>query len=90
MTRDRLNFNTLNNNFPEQKTFLGDARNLNLIEDESIDLLILSHVMEHFTNPIEEMIEVIKKVTINKYLLIEVPGIFYMDKVYLYPILIDW
>jgi len=63
----------------------GDYKNQ--IEDESIDLLILSHVMEHFTNPIEEMIEVIKKVTINKYLLIEVPGIFYMDKVYLYPIL---
>ncbi|MDN5327888.1 MAG: hypothetical protein PWP03_526 [Candidatus Woesearchaeota archaeon] len=39
LTRDRLNFNTLNNNFPEQKTFLGDARNLNLIEDESIDLI---------------------------------------------------
>jgi SAM-dependent methyltransferase len=57
------------------------------IDNNSIDLLILSHVMEHFTNPIEEMIEVIKKVKINKYLLIEVPGIFYMDKVYLNPIL---
>ena len=39
LTRDRLSFNILNNNFPEQKTFLGDARNLNLIEDESIDLI---------------------------------------------------
>ena len=39
LTRDRLSFNILNNNFPEQKTFLGDARNLNLIKDESIDLI---------------------------------------------------
>ncbi len=39
LTRDRLNFHTLNDNFPEQKTYVGDARNLNLIEDESIDLI---------------------------------------------------
>ncbi len=39
LTRDRLNFNKLNANFPEQKTFLGDARNLDFIEDESIDLI---------------------------------------------------
>ncbi|MEM4326003.1 MAG: DNA methyltransferase, partial [Candidatus Pacearchaeota archaeon] len=38
LTRDRLNFNALDK-FPEQKTFLGDARNLNLIKDESIDLI---------------------------------------------------
>lgn len=57
------------------------------IEDDSVDLLILSHVMEHFTNPINEMIEVINKVKTNKYLLVEVPGIFFMNKVYLNPIL---
>ncbi|MEM0135364.1 MAG: DNA methyltransferase [Thermoplasmatales archaeon] len=39
LTRDRLNFHTLNNNFFEQKTYLGDARSLDLIEDESIDLI---------------------------------------------------
>ncbi|MHA1677554.1 MAG: DNA methyltransferase [Promethearchaeota archaeon] len=40
LTRDRLNFNTLAK-LPksEIKTFVGDARNLNLIEDESIDLI---------------------------------------------------
>ena len=56
------------------------------IKNESIDLLILSHVMEHFTKPIEEIVEIIKKVKADKYLLIEVPGIFYMDKPYLNPI----
>lgn len=39
LTRDRLNFNTLNNNFLEQKTYLGDARKLDFIKDESIDLI---------------------------------------------------
>jgi len=38
VTRDRLNFNTLGK-FPVQRTYLGDARNLNLIGDESIDLI---------------------------------------------------
>jgi DNA modification methylase len=43
LTLDRLNFeyNTLDPNFPkvEIKTYVGDARNLNLIQDESIDLI---------------------------------------------------
>lgn len=39
VTRDRLNFNTLKNDFQEQKTFLGDARNLDNIKDESVDLI---------------------------------------------------
>lgn len=43
ITIDRLNFNysTLNPKFPKtiQKTYVGDARNLNLIDDESIDLI---------------------------------------------------
>lgn len=40
VTRDRLNFNTLAK-LPksEIKTYIGDARNLNLIKDESIDLI---------------------------------------------------
>lgn len=38
ITRDRLNFNSLGK-FPEQKTYVGDARNLNLIADNSIDLI---------------------------------------------------
>lgn len=43
LTLDRLNFNytPLDPNFPKVtiKTYVGDARNLNLIEDESIDLI---------------------------------------------------
>ena len=41
LTRDRLNFDytTLNPKKTIQRTFIGDARNLNLIDDESIDLI---------------------------------------------------
>ena len=39
LTRDRLNFSTLDNKFLEQKTYLGDARKLDFIKDESIDLI---------------------------------------------------
>jgi len=39
LTRDRLHFRTLEDNFPEQKTFLGDARNLDFIKDQSVDLI---------------------------------------------------
>jgi len=40
VTRDRLNFNTLAKlPHSEIKTYVGDARNLNLIKDESIDLI---------------------------------------------------
>ena len=63
----------------------GDYKNT--IQDNSTDLLILSHVMEHFTNPIKEMVEVIKKINHDKYLLVEVPGIFFIKKIYFDPIL---
>lgn len=46
------------------------------VKDESVDLFILSHVMEHFPNPIQEMIRVIRKVRKGGYIFIEVPGIF--------------
>lgn len=43
LTRDRLNFdyNPLNSDFPktEQRTFLGDARNLDKIKKETVDLI---------------------------------------------------
>ncbi len=39
LTRDRLNFHTLGDDFPEQRTFLGDARKLDFIKSESIDLI---------------------------------------------------
>ena len=40
------------------------------------DLLILSHVVEHFLDPKRELTEHIGRVKPGKYLLIEVPGVF--------------
>lgn len=40
ITMDRLNFNNSENNLIEPEIFNGDARNLNEIEDESIDLIM--------------------------------------------------
>lgn len=42
----------------------------------SPDLLILSHVVEHFLDPKRELTKYIEKVKAGKFLLIEVPGIF--------------
>jgi len=53
----------------------------------SQDLIILSHVMEHFNNPIELLNKILQHVAPEKYLLIEVPGIFYIPKNYFNPIL---
>ncbi len=40
LTRDRLNFSSLNEkSISKQETYLGDARNLNLIKNESIELI---------------------------------------------------
>ena len=57
------------------------------VSDESCDLLIMSHVFEHFLHPLYELRRLIRKVRINKFLYIEVPGIFNIDKVYKSPIL---
>ena len=42
---------------------------------ESQDLVILSHVLEHIAKPIEFLIEVIKLININKYLIVEIPSV---------------
>jgi len=39
LTRDRLQFSSLNDNFLEQKTYVGDARRMNFLKDDSIDLI---------------------------------------------------
>ena len=39
ITKDRLDFEILNNNFPKQIVLEGDARNLNCLKDGSIDLI---------------------------------------------------
>lgn len=70
VTRDRLNFsyNTLDPKFPkiEIKTYVGDARNLNLIEDNSIDL-IATHppyvsIISYSNNKVEGDLSRIKNV----------------------------
>ncbi|MDR3705527.1 MAG: class I SAM-dependent methyltransferase [Paludibacteraceae bacterium] len=71
----------------------GIAKGLNLhcggyeqIEDASLDLIILSHVMEHFLDPIDEMTQIVKKIKAGKYLLVEVPGVFWISEGYFNPI----
>lgn len=58
-----------------------------LIDDESQQLIILSHVMEHFLKPVEEMINITKKIRPNGFFLIEVPGVFWINKIYFNPLL---
>jgi SAM-dependent methyltransferase len=57
--------------------------------DDSYDLLVLSHVVEHFLRPREELGAWIERVADGKYLLIEVPGLFADEprrKLYGYPV----
>lgn len=54
---------------------------------KSQDLIILSHVMEHFTEPFKTMNEIIELIADDKYLLVEVPGIFDVKQTYFNPIL---
>lgn len=54
---------------------------------QSFDLLILSHVFEHFLNPLYELRRILDKIKVGKYVYIEVPGIFNIDKAYNTPIL---
>jgi len=73
----------------------GRAKGLNLsmgdynsiVNDNSIDLFILSHVMEHFLTPISEVQNIINKITPGGSLIVEVPGIFTIDKIYFNPLL---
>ncbi len=62
----------------------GISKGMNLYEGEldtgrtqyeSQDLVILSHVLEHIAKPIEFLIEVIKLININKYLIVEIPSV---------------
>ena len=62
------------------------SKSFDELEDESVDLLILNHVFEHFVDPIPKLITMLKKLKSTKYLFIEVPGIFWIDKMYYAPI----
>ncbi|MDR1021813.1 MAG: class I SAM-dependent methyltransferase, partial [Prevotellaceae bacterium] len=72
----------------------GKQKGLNLIygssdqiQNNSADLVILSHVMEHLLHPIDEMKAIIGKIKPEKYILVEVPGIFRIANAYFNPIL---
>lgn len=62
----------------------GDYRSL--IAEGSVELIILSHVMEHFIHPVEEMVSIVSKVAAGGFLLIEVPGVFSIHKNYINPL----
>lgn len=57
------------------------------LEDDSCDLIILSHVLEHFLNPIKEIHNISKKIKLGKYLLVEIPSILNIRSAYRNPIL---
>lgn len=82
--------------FGEKYLKFGQDRGLDLYQGEidttktpkqSQDLVILSHVMEHFNKPIKTMNDIIELIADEKYLLVEVPGIFDIKKTYFNPIL---
>lgn len=52
---------------------------------KSPDLLILCHVLEHFSSPISELIDIVKLLNDGSWLLIAVPGIFNISRTYYNP-----
>ncbi len=56
------------------------------LKDDSCDLIILSHVMEHFLYPIKEIYDIAKKIKMGKYLLVEIPSSLDIAKAYKNPI----
>lgn len=82
------------NDYDVQYLDYGKSRGLDLyfgdyteiLEDNSVDLIILSHVMEHFLDPISDVLKIVGKVRSGGYLLVEVPGIYHIDKSYFNPI----
>lgn len=63
----------------------GKNRGLDLIHPQSYkggthDLVVLSHVMEHFNHQPRELLECVNYVAPEKFILIEVPGLFWDKK----------
>lgn len=82
--------------FGEKYLKFGQKKGLDLYQGEiditktpkkSQDLVILSHVMEHFNEPTNTMNDIIELIADEKYLLMEVPGIFDIKRTYFNPIL---
>lgn len=57
-----------------------------ILKNEEIDVLILSHVFEHFINPIQKIQSIINHIKRWWYLIFEVPGIFSIHQHYYKPI----
>jgi SAM-dependent methyltransferase len=80
--------------FNEEYLAFGRSRGLDLrsgtaaelLADESQDLIIMSHVLEHFANPIDELARAVAKLKPGGRIIIEVPGVFSIHKVYYSPI----
>jgi 2-polyprenyl-3-methyl-5-hydroxy-6-metoxy-1,4-benzoquinol methylase len=62
----------------------GDYRPV--IEDNSQDIILLSHVLEHIADPIKELNDIFEKIKPNGYLILEVPGVYFIHKIYFDPI----
>lgn len=58
-----------------------------LLEEESIDVIIVSHVMEHFLTPIRDIQKIVSKIKKWWYLIVEVPWIFTIHEMYFDPLL---
>ncbi len=67
------------------KLFQGDIENSNILP-LSQDLIILSHVFEHFNNPIEALINIASYVKEDGLILIEVPSSLNIKRAYINPI----
>ncbi|NQU38477.1 MAG: class I SAM-dependent methyltransferase [Lentisphaerae bacterium] len=58
-----------------------------LLAPASVDVLILSHVLEHFSDPVEELLRVVSKIRAGGHLIVEVPGMFKIHSTYFSPLL---
>lgn len=77
-------YKTIGVDYDREYLEYGRTKNLDLregdykinLDDNSIDVLILTHVMEHFSHILYEVKHIISKVKENGILIIEVPGVF--------------
>ena len=44
--------------------------------DSKQDCIILSHVLEHFLDPINDLEEIVRKINVNGYILIQAPSFY--------------
>lgn len=82
--------------FGEEYLKFGTGKGLDLYQGElnynktpkgSVDLVILSHVLEHFNNPVQTLLDIVEIVKPCGYILVEVPGIYNINKTYFNPLL---